>query len=64
METAYGTQAAPSRVGQIGCVFRTADTRCSDNYASDEAQSPRSGAAERRPPEHITYWNSWKQGLE
>ena len=20
--------------------------------------------AERRPPEHITYWNSWKQGLE
>ena len=20
--------------------------------------------ATRRPPEHITYWNSWKQGLD
>ena len=44
-------------------ILCTTDIRCSDNYASDEAQSPRSGAAERRPPEHITYWNSWKQRL-
>jgi hypothetical protein len=56
METAYGTQAAPSRVGKISCVFRTTDTRRYDNQASDGGLLPVPGRILLVVPSVLNLW--------